>query len=120
MGSLLPCPFCGGEVSNLTIQDEEYYQDEFGYHGTIVCSSCSLCMHDYGDTLKEAESNTIDSWNTRYQPTCKLIHEEREPHIHIGKWTCSECGGWAMLPPYDLSDATFCPHCGRKVIEVVR
>lgn len=54
---------------------------------------------------------------TSYVPerTCEMEHEPPEAPYHVGKWTCSECGAWWMKPPYDLSKASYCPHCGARV-----
>ena len=113
---LLPCPFCGGKAVFIDWRDGECTVDVDHKEGCWIYEDWDLVT----DIRISRKDEAIAAWNTRNEPTCKLIYEDHVPHIHIGKWTCSECGGWAMLPPYDLSDATFCPHCGRKVIEVVR
>ena len=70
-----------------------------------------------GETEDAAITALLKAWNTRAERTCKMEYEKSEPHIHEGKLTCSECGAWAMFPPYNWSEYNYCPYCGAKVVE---
>lgn len=114
MTELRECPFCGGKAEIKTYLDD----NEFNiWGGSVACTRCDI-SYDVGICSQDTiESELEHLWNDRYEPTCTMKHEDREPPLHLGKWTCSRCGGWWMLPPYDLSAVHYCPGCGAKVVD---
>lgn len=107
MTDLLPCPFCPSDKSDPKLLNPA----EFMHY--VKCCSCG-CM---SGPVCSSEEQAVDNWNTRAVPICRMVFDHPEKPYHEGKWTCSGCGAWWMYPPYDMSDAGYCPHCGRKVVE---
>lgn len=104
---LKPCPFCGGEASNVWIP----YIGGGGYGNVIECDDC-WAKTGYYDTEAEA----IKAWNTRAERTCKGESD-------LSEWVCSECQCWiptGITPENSerVSAWNFCPHCGAKAVEV--
>ena len=103
--TLRPCPFCGGEARFET------------YGGTacaVVCQSC----HCGTPTMSLVDGMAaVNRWNLRAERTCR--NASFDP---LG-FKCSECGAedyvdggavvWADGCP---QDASYCPHCGAKVV----
>lgn len=111
MTELKPCPFCGGKA--MVFHDEgEYLRPYYVGCDNDECLGFSKLGWTY-----VTEEEAANAWNTRHEPTCTMEHEERKPYVHLGKWTCSQCGAWWMRPPYDLSAANYCPNCGSRVVD---
>ncbi len=69
-----------------------------------------------------ATATVIDEDTMRYggdffkrEKVCKMNHEPPEFPYHVGKWTCTACGICWLKPPYNMSNANYCPHCGARV-----
>lgn len=133
--TLKPCPFCGGEV--------EIYNPMPGYasgYGTY-CKGCDSYF-THGDD----EQESIEAWNTRYEPTCHYFpdvtntaFDENDNEIETGEahpdgcdYSCSNCGnmmlggdegGWfdeteGEYGGWDYKPRfNYCPNCGAKVIK---
>ena len=103
---LLPCPHCGGEAEFET------------YGGTacaVVCQSCRCGT----PTMSLADGTAaVNRWNLRAERTC------RNASLDPLDFKCSECGAedytsdsltvWADGVP---RDASYCPHCGARIIK---
>lgn len=81
MTELKPCPLCGGKVSLERKMDGAYSFD---------CQRCGLDAR-LPECLDEVNKGTsIEAWNTRYEPTCRL--EEADDDYTETSWVrCSKC-----------------------------
>lgn len=111
---VMACPLCGdsGFVKVAT-----RCKPEGEWEARMKCEECGIELIKSGETEDAAITALLKAWNTRAERTCKMEYEKSEPHIHEGKLTCSECGAWAMFPPYNWSEYNYCPYCGAKVVE---
>ena len=96
-GTVLPCPFCGGEAEMLTAESMNG-----GYLFGIMCNDC----RSRGDVY-DTEAEAIAAWNSRAERTCNLIEDRGLLH-------CSNCGGVAEKQSWAYW--TYCPNCGAKVV----
>ncbi len=119
---LKPCPFCpdGGEPALFSETLGWAPNGENTYRAVAGCKRCCVGIElvhvgddlcDESDALEETcaalEEEAVAKWNTRFERTCRIV-EDRD-------WgsACSECG--AHYPC--MQDASYCPNCGRKVVE---
>ena len=101
--ALLPCPHCGGEAEARDGSSTTPY---------IRCKSCGCRTGSSRDMdrLKEA-------WNRRSERTC------RNASLDPLDFKCSECGaedyvdgGTIVWVDGGPQDASYCPHCGCRVV----
>ena len=112
---LKPCPFCGGEYTQVRYIGGEWQEPsafESGYRGE--CCSCDAITAAYN-----TEAEAAAAWNTRHVETC-TIGDYKDPdygYTHDAMWNdewfmpsgrCSGCGEY--IPVWN-----YCPKCGRKV-----
>ena len=120
---LLPCPMCGGRP---WVQVHE--MDETCVEARVVCAGCHVStVREYqswrvwhGDdelTRTLAIGRAISLWNRRSERTCRNVS-----HDPLG-FRCSECGaedyvdgGTTVWVDGGPQDASYCPHCGCKVV----
>lgn len=70
VGELLPCPFCGGDASDI----EDTHSDIIGerYIGCFG-RKCELQPHyDYNENRPRAKDRALAAWNTRTPPRMSL------------------------------------------------
>lgn len=67
--ALLPCPFCGGEVSILVAVDSWT-----GDYDKIICQG--VCDIDFNAYQMELRTSFITRWNTRI---AQILDEQKEP-----------------------------------------
>lgn len=126
---LKPCPFCGGEVSVVVLDDEgnikdkEYERDPYSGLSYAVAhddpnGECPIATYDAPlPWLYDSRDSVAHVWNRRAERTCHLIHEVEEEDdeffdtVELHYYVCSECG-WNNRP-----DAYYCDSCGARVIE---
>lgn len=110
MSELKPCPFCGGEYTQVRYIGGEWQEPsafESGYRGE--CCSCHAITAAY-----DTEAEAAEAWNTRHVETCRLNELDALTQtlsmVNGCAWNeCSKCG---CLTP---DDSTYCINCGRKV-----
>ena len=102
---LKPCPFCGGDAKEFTGEDAAPHR------WTVECDSCGA--HVGSDTRHKARAK----WNRRSERTC------RNASLDPLDFKCSECGaedyvdgGTIVWVDGGPQDASYCPHCGCKVV----
>ena len=108
--TLKPCPFCGGEahIKEVVSACSVVY--------TVGCSD-SGCMGFETLLCKPTSEEAIAAWNRRAERTCRNV--SCDP---LG-FRCSECGaedyvdgGATVWVDGGPQDASYCPHCGCKVV----
>lgn len=122
---LLPCPFCGGEVS---IKIHDYS------NGTRLYTPKCKCGAGIVEVF-HTEAEAIAAWNTRTAcDDCQMGGvpateenmakygwvKERTCHwIGIEEWKnpveCSECG--VLVVAHVALDSNYCCNCGARVVE---
>lgn len=120
---LLDCPFCGGRP---WIGVHEL--DETCVEARVVCAGCHVStvrecqswkVSYMGDDLTRtlAIGRAISLWNRRSERTC------RNASFDPQGFRCSECGaedyvdgGTIVWVDGGPQDASYCPHCGCKVV----
>lgn len=139
---LMPCPFCGGEVSVVVldeegnIRDEEYERDPYSGLSYAVAhddpnGACPIATYDEPlPWLYDSRDGVAHVWNRRAERTCGLPvvrdEEECERHAGVGVFVaqeiplcrkCTSCGRQyspvARLPEW----LRYCPYCGAKVVD---
>lgn len=136
---LKPCPFCGGEVSVVVlddegnIRDEEYERDPYSGLSYAVAhddpnGACPIATYDEPlPWLYDSRDGVAHVWNRRAERTCRPVVADDG----AGAWGvyCSECGyrfagphGKREVPEHmatrrDIMPC-YCPSCGARV-EVV-
>ena len=122
---LLDCPFCSGKPY---IQTHEL--GDTCAEARVVCPRCHVSTRRehqswrvwHGEdelTRTLAIGRAISLWNRRAERTCR--NASFDPQC----FRCSECGAedyvdggtivWADGGP---QDASYCPHCGARIVEV--
>lgn len=114
MSELKPCPFCGGEAfvedEGVGTEPERYWVWHERRNGCFV----------EGTGCYEIESEAIEAWNTRYQPTCHWDIKHSGPMYDV--YQCDVCGYEYAESRCDhgikveIIDAKYCPNCGAKVV----
>lgn len=112
--NLMPCPFCGGEVSiaimnDGTCDDLSYFMITRGTSKDTRCK-CRIFMESeqYAKGDKERVKNElIKSWNSRAERTATWAKCED------GSVTCSACGRRLSNAAYGYP---YAPCCGAKII----
>lgn len=73
---LKPCPFCGNEEHNDSLNylmHQSRTQEEDGYDEYMVCVECLHCMAQSGhfgaDTPEEAAELAAENWNSAGRPS---------------------------------------------------
>lgn len=99
MSELKPCPFCGGEAKTVT----DYY-----FRNTR-CSSC-------GATGWQCctESEAIEAWNTRYEPTTRIVQGTKGVPLGeslVYSLTCEACGCGVSAKD------SYCRSCGARIVK---
>lgn len=115
MSDLLTCPFCGGKAKLEHDTDGSVYIDL--YHK-------DYCFLDGVDTLqwfypfdgKTAEEVATESWNTRAERTCEIVHDDALSEQYEDPMSKCLCCG-AALPEEFIGPYYYCPNCGAKVVE---
>lgn len=119
--NLLPCPFCGGEVSVKhvayvagVVQGYWVGCDNIDCYTDIECSTYAF----------ETEAEAIEVWNRRTEKTCRMERIEWRDtslshEIKRHKYVCSRCG---LELEADLSSELkypyqYCPKCGAKAVD---
>lgn len=98
MTELLPCPFCGSKGK----------LKEVGYVVYVKCSNKKCGVET--ETYDECDTPiAIEAWNTRYEPTCRIIGERDS--LGYMSLVCSECK--SIMD----DDDNFCSKCGAKVVD---
>lgn len=101
MCDLKPCPFCGGEVEVVKIDDK----------WMIDCATCE--RHHWEaviETKYMGREGLIEWWNTRPETKCApatKMNGERD----YGWYRCEECGTGAP------AGSIYCKGCGRLIVE---
>ena len=121
---LEPCPFCGGRPYIQT-----YELGDTCVEARVVCPSCHVSttrecqswkVSYLGDDLTRtlAIGRAISGWNRRAGRTCR--NASLDPEC----FKCSECGaedyvdgGMVVWVDGGPQDASYCPHCGARVVE---
>ena len=132
MTELKPCPFCGGDVSVVilddegNIRDEEYERDPYSGLSYVLAhddpnGACPIVTYDEPILwLYDSRDDVAHVWNRRAERTCRIIED------CCGLAHCSECG--YEFDPYDCSgipeegvpyeyDGRYCKNCGAKVVD---
>ena len=121
---LKPCPFCGGEA-----HIDSDYSSELDHTFWQVWHDCDTnpgpVRHTYGHALGmeistpwcASEDAAVALWNRRSERTC------RNASLDPLDFKCSECGaedyvdgGTIVWVDGGPQDASYCPHCGCKVV----
>ena len=120
---LLDCPFCSGKPYVQT-----YELGDTCAEARVVCPRCHVstrreyqswrvCYGDDDITRTLAIGRAISLWNRRAERTCRNV--SCDP---LG-FRCSECGaedyvdgGATVWVDGGPQDASYCPHCGCKVV----
>lgn len=120
---LLDCPFCGA-----TPYVQVHELDETCVEARVVCPMCHVStvrecqswkVSFMGDDLTRtlAIGRAISLWNRRSERTCR--NASLDPEC----FKCSECGaedytsdGLTMWVDGGPRGASYCPHCGCKVV----
>lgn len=107
--TLLPCPFCGGEIPAPTRK----------YMSVLICPTCNAYGPGNSDMTND---ELIAAWNTRAElgsGTCEKLPQLTDTvcivksggaEMMFGYWRCSECGC------ENFEGAKHCMNCGRKVV----
>ena len=124
-GLLEPCPFCGG-----TPYVQTYELGETCVEARVVCPMCHVSTRRecqswrvwFGEdelTRTLAIGRAISGWNRRSERTC------RNASLDPLDFKCSECGaedyvdgGTIVWVDGGPQDASYCPHCGARIVEV--
>ena len=129
---LKQCPLCGStDLKHYVTNARERNR------GVIVCKGCGLRLEAYSDdeykvaqayqgdyksahefTWEQARAAVADRWNRRSERTCR--NASLDPEC----FKCSECGaedyvdgGMVVWVDGGPQDASYCPHCGARVVE---
>lgn len=120
---VLPCPFCGGEVSVVVlddegnIRDEEYERDPYSGLSYAVAHDdpngvCPIATYDGPlPWLYDSRDSVAHVWNRRAERT---YHPDRFGTAYHSAIVCSEC-------KHRLDEVTlYCPNCGARLEGVGR
>lgn len=106
---LKPCPFCGGQYTQVRFMGLKGYPSAFesGYRGE--CCDCGALTRAF-----RTEAGAANFWNTRAERTCRNTESPGE-----GFFTCSACGGSAVIEwtTSGWGKPNYCPNCGAKVVD---
>lgn len=99
------CPLCGSKPRVDEITDSGFYRV------TVRCLNCQLstyCMEV--DSMESAREIAIDTWNHRYEKSCKVKRfEDKGSYCEWGFNCGHESITKTRTPP------AYCDVCGRKV-----
>lgn len=127
MTELLPCPFCGGEVSVVVLDDEgnikdkEYERDPYSGLRYAVAhddpnGECPIATYDEPlPWLYDSRDGVAHVWNRRAERTCngESSHVEQEigdySYLEM-KLSCGHAFTWDDCTPPD-----YCPSCGARI-----
>ena len=121
MEELKTCPFCGGEVSVVVldeegnIRDEEYERDPYSGLRYAVAhddpnGECPIATCDEPlPWLYDSRDGMAHVWNRRAERTCRDEAGSQQSFL------CSECG-WFWNDQEDELGFSYCPNCGAKVL----
>lgn len=124
VGTLEPCPLCGGDVTYSSGVHIGYDMDT----GTLRCDDCGLSLRArlYGFGMYDP-LHAFDSWNTRAERTCEIARvetgEPAEYDCDEVLWHCESCHEEVAIYAYNENGDTwadkpaFCPNCGAKVVK---
>lgn len=96
---LKPCPFCGCKA-------------EIFYGDNAYWATCSKCEAEIMGELSRNEA--IETWNRRYEKTCRMNKVFLYDEECIEGIECDECG-WNEIHDHCEALPNYCPHCGGKV-----
>lgn len=125
---LKPCPFCGGEVSAVVldeegnVRDEEYERDPYSGLSYAVAhddpnGACPIATYDAPlPWLYDSRDSVAHVWNRRVGRTCYVDSSHVEQEIGAYSYlevelSCGHAFTWDDGTPPD-----YCPYCGAKVI----
>lgn len=78
VAELLPCPFCGGEASHSTRQDESLWSHNIVDWHYIKCDEC-----DFEFWECEGYEDIVKKWNTR------TVSEREKSMREVLGWACN-------------------------------
>lgn len=129
----MPCPFCGGEVSVVVvdeegnIRDEEYERDPYSGLSYAVAhddpnGACPIATYDGPlPWLYDSRDSVSHVWNRRAERTCRDTDYDTE------SITCSECGEITRETLFwvDVGGgktvkghrSRFCSNCGARLVD---
>lgn len=125
---LKPCPFCGGEVSVVVlddegnIRDEEYERDPYSGLSYAVAhdnpnGACPIANYDEPlPWLYDSRDGVAHVWNRRAGQTCHVESSRTEwedgeySYLDV-ELSCGHAFTWDDVTPPD-----FCPYCGARVV----
>lgn len=125
---LMPCPFCGGEVSVVVlddegnIRDEEYERDPYSGLSYAVAhdnpnGACPIATYDEPlPWLYDSRDGVAHVWNRRAERTCHVESSRTEwedgeySYLDV-ELSCGHAFTWDDVTPPD-----YCPYCGCEVI----
>ena len=117
MRGLLPCPFCGGEVSIALCGDgfDAWWFITRG-HGENACK-CRLFMESekFNKDSEMADfvaDDLIAAWNRRSDAVPVVRGEWIE---HEDEMECPQCGYFWNYCDNDTERFNYCPNCGAKM-----
>lgn len=136
---LRPCPFCGGEVSVVVldeegnVRDEEYERDPYSGLSYAVAhddpnGACPIATYDAPlPWLYDSRDSVAHVWNRRAGRTCRMVacskhdtcfvnHELGNGNVmsmEFGYKQCSDCGAYV----FDCPTVRYCPSCGARVVD---
>ena len=133
MTELKPCPFCGGDMSVVilddegNIRDEEYERDPYSGLSYVMAhndpnGACPIVTYDEPILwLYDSRDDVAHVWNRRAERTCQFFYDEK-----MDEYACSACGErvsgsnpadeYEVSPLAVLESFKFCPRCGAKVV----
>lgn len=103
---LLPCPMCGCKYISPIGRNPRIETDTYGN----FCEGCGLNLFGFG-----SQDEADDAWNTREEGTC--VFAVYGTNDTCDGYYCSNCGEIRYKDMSELSNISYCPKCGAKVIK---